>query len=66
MFITAEIPTEYNIINLEHVAAIGIFDDPNGKYFMVNFQLAGGQKITWKYDDKKKRDAKVTEAQSSK
>jgi hypothetical protein len=66
MFISAEISTEYNIINLAHVAAIGTFDDPNGKYFMVNFQLAGGQKITWKYDDKQKRDAKVAEAQSNK
>lgn len=66
MFISAEISTEYNVINLGHVAAIGTFDDPNGKYFMVNFLLSNGQKITWKYDDKQKRDAKLTEAQSSK
>ncbi len=63
MFITAEIKTEFSIINLQHVSAIGTFDDPNGKYFTINFKMAAGN-ITWKYDTQKQRDEKVMEAQT--
>lgn len=62
MFITAEIKTEFDIINLQHVSAIGTFDDPNGKYFMINFKTTTGN-ISWKYDTQKQRDEKVAEAQ---
>ncbi len=58
MTLTAEIKTEFNIINLQHVSAIGIFDDPNGKYFIVNFKTNSGN-ISWKYDTQKQRDDKV-------
>lgn len=61
MTLTAEIKTEFNIINLQHVSAIGIFDDPNGKYFMVNFKMNSGN-ISWKYDNQKQRDEKISEA----
>ncbi len=64
MTLTAQIKTEFNIINLQHVSAIGTFDDPNGKYFMVNFKMASGN-ISWKYDTQKQRDDKVTEAQKN-
>ena len=64
MFITAEIKTEFNIINLQHVSAIGSFDDPNGKYFMINFKTTSGN-ISWKYDSQKQRDDKVAEAVSA-
>ena len=61
MTLTAEIKTEFNIINLQHVSAIGIFDDPNGKYFIVNFKMNSGN-ISWKYDNQKQRDEKISEA----
>jgi hypothetical protein len=64
MFITAEIKTEFSIINLQQVSAIGTFDDPNGKYFMINFRMDSGN-ISWKYDTQKQRDEKVAEAVSA-
>lgn len=64
MIITAEIETQFPVINLIHVRAIGIFNDPNGKYFMLNFSLTGGSDISWKYDSKEKRDEKFNEAKS--
>ena len=63
MVLTAEIATQYPVINLSHVRAIGTYDDTNGKYFTVNFSFNGGQDITWKYESKEKRDAKMAEAQ---
>jgi hypothetical protein len=63
MILTAEFETQFPIINLSHVRAIGTFDDSNGKYFMLNFSFTGGNDISWKYDSKEKRDAKFAEAQ---
>lgn len=62
LILTAEIATQYPVINLDHVRAIGIYDDTNGKYFTVNFSFNGGQDIIWKYDSKELRDAKLAEA----
>ena len=64
MIITAEMETQFPVINLIHVRAIGTFSDPNGKYFMLNFSFAGGSDISWKFDSKEKRDEKFTEAKS--
>ncbi len=64
MIITAEIETQFPVINLIHVRAIGIFNDPNGKYFMLNFSFTGGSDISWKYNSKEKRDEKFNEAKS--
>ena len=64
MIFTAEMETQFPVINLNHVRAIGTFNDPNGKYFMLNFSFTGGSDISWKYDSKEKRDEKFTEAKS--
>ncbi|HAX49752.1 MAG TPA: hypothetical protein PK605_09015 [Ignavibacteria bacterium] len=61
MILKAEIKTEFNIINLRHVSAIGTFDDPNGKYFLINFRIESGN-VSWKYDTLKQRDDKIAEA----
>lgn len=61
MTLSADIKAEFNVINLMHVNAIGTFDDPNGNYFMIIFNLSSG-KITWKYDNLKQRDEKLAEA----
>lgn len=63
MIITAETATQYSVINLDTVRAIGIYDDTNGNYFTLNFSFIGGSDIVWKYDSKDKRDNKFTEAQ---
>ncbi|MBL8016204.1 MAG: hypothetical protein JNK43_02955 [Ignavibacteria bacterium] len=56
--------TQFPVINLVHVRAIGTFNDPNGKYFMLNFSFTAGSDISWKYDSKEKRDEKFNEAKS--
>lgn len=63
MIITAEIATQYSVINLDTVRAIGVYDDTNGNYFTLNFSFIGGSDIVWKYDSKDKRDNKLAEAQ---
>ncbi|MEO8514623.1 MAG: hypothetical protein ABI543_13770 [Ignavibacteria bacterium] len=63
MLLTAEIDTKFQYVNLNLVAAMGSFDDRNGKYYTINFSITGGQDITWKYDSKETRDAKLAEAQ---
>lgn len=62
MLLSAETETKFQYVNLNNVAAIGVYDDTNGKYFTINFSISGGQDIIWKYDNKDKRDAKITEA----
>lgn len=66
MFINSGISSEYRIVNINHIAACGVFDDPNGNYFLINILLSNGQKISWKYDDKAKRDSKAAEIHSGK
>ncbi|HMQ80732.1 MAG TPA: hypothetical protein PKE39_11625 [Ignavibacteria bacterium] len=63
MLLAAETETKFQHINLNFVAAIGTYDDSNGKYFTLNFSITGGQDITWKYESKEKRDSKLHEAQ---
>lgn len=63
MIITAEIATQYSVINLDTVRAIGVYDDTNGNYFTLNFSFIGGSDIVWKYDNNDKRDNKFAEAQ---
>lgn len=63
MIIKADIKTEFTIINIKQVSAIGTFDDPNGKYFMINFRMDSGN-ISWKYDTQKQRDEKLAEAEN--
>ena len=62
MLLSSETESKFQYVNLNLVAAIGTFDDSNGKYFTVNFSISGGQDITWKYDSKEKRDTKISEA----
>lgn len=64
MFLSAGIQTHFQYVNLNLVSGIGIYDDTGGKYFSVNFNLISGSQITWTYDNKQKRDDKVSEAVS--
>jgi hypothetical protein len=61
MLLSAETESKFQYVNLNLVAAIGTFDDNNGKYFTINFSISGGQDIIWKYDSKEKRDTKISE-----
>lgn len=63
MLLAAETEAKFQHINLNLVAAIGTYDDSNGKYYTLNFSITGGQDIIWKYDNKERRDSKLTEAQ---
>lgn len=64
MLLAADTEAKFQHINLNLVAAIGTYDDSNGKYYTLNFSITGGQDIVWKYDNKERRDSKLAEAQN--
>ena len=41
MLLAAETEAKFQHINLNLVAAIGTYDDSNGKYYTLNFSITG-------------------------
>ncbi len=62
MLLAAGTDTKFQYVNLNNVAAIGTYDDSNGKYFTITFTITGGQDVIWKYDNKENRDIKISQA----